>query len=102
MPQEERKGANYSTPNPGPFLAKVVSHLDPSYMGSLEVQLLHESGNDEDREGQLRVVKHLNPFYGTTSLEFVGERTHVKGIGLVVFKTRIWILVFLVLQLLNM
>lgn len=73
MPQEERKGANYSTPNPGPFLAKVVSHLDPSYMGSLEVQLLHESGNDEDREGQLRVVKHLNPFYGTTSLEFVGE-----------------------------
>ncbi len=73
MPQEERKGANHSTPNPGPFLAKVVSHLDPSYMGSLEVQLLHESGNDEDREGQLRVVKHLNPFYGTTSLEFVGE-----------------------------
>ena len=73
MPQEERKGANFSAPNPGPFLAKVVSHLDPSYMGSLEVQLLHESGNDEDREGQLRVVKHLNPFYGTTSLEFVGE-----------------------------
>ena len=73
MAQEFRKGANADTPHPGPFLAKVVSHLDPSYMGSLEVQLLHEVGNDEDREGQLRTVKHLNPFYGTTSMEFVGD-----------------------------
>ena len=73
MPQETRKGANYGSPEPGPFLAKVVSHLDPSYMGSLEVQLIHESGNDEDREGQLRTVKHLNPFYGSTSMEFVGD-----------------------------
>ncbi len=73
MPQEERSGANIYNPEPGPFLAKVVSHLDPAYMGTLEVQLIHESGNDEDREGQLRVVKHLNPFYGTTSMEFVGD-----------------------------
>ncbi len=73
MPQETRKGANAETPDAGPFLAKVVSHLDPSYMGSLEVQLIHESGNDEDREGQLRTVKYLNPFYGTTSMEFVGD-----------------------------
>ncbi len=73
MPQEIRVGANAVDPSPGPFLAKVVSHLDPAYMGSLEVQLIHESGNDEDREGQLRVVKHLNPFYGTTSMEFVGD-----------------------------
>lgn len=73
MPQETRKGANYDTPDPGPFLAKIVSHVDPAYMGSLEVQLIHESGNDEDREGQLRIVKRLNPFYGTTSMEFVGD-----------------------------
>lgn len=73
MPQEERSGANTIAPSSGPFLAKVVSHLDPAYMGTLEVQLIHESGNDEDREGQLRVVKHLNPFYGTTSMEFVGD-----------------------------
>lgn len=73
MSQEFRKAANASFPNPGPFLAKVVSHLDPSYMGTLEVQLIHESGNDEDREGQLRTVKYLNPFYGTTSFEFVGD-----------------------------
>jgi hypothetical protein len=73
MPEEYRKGANAETPDGGPFLARVVSHLDPTYMGSLEVQILHEVGNDEDREGQLRTVKHLNPFYGTTSMDFVGD-----------------------------
>ncbi len=73
MPTEFRAGANTNTPDAGPFLAKVVSHLDPAFMGSLEVQLLHESGNDEDREGQLRIVKYLNPFYGTTSIEHVSE-----------------------------
>jgi hypothetical protein len=73
MPEEYRKGANAEAPEGGPFLARVVSHLDPTYMGSLEVQILHEVGNDEDREGQLRTVKHLNPFFGSTSMEFVGD-----------------------------
>jgi len=73
MAENFRKGANAITPDAGPFLAKVVSHLDPSYMGTLEVQLLLESGNDEDREGQLRTVKYLNPFYGSTSIDYVSE-----------------------------
>lgn len=73
MTQDFRKGANADTPDAGPFLAKVVSHLDPSYMGSLEVQLLHESGNDEDREGQLRTVKYMSPFYGSTSAAYLSE-----------------------------
>ena len=73
MAENFRKGANATTPDAGPFLAKVVSHLDPSYMGTLEVQLLLESGNDEDREGQLRTVKYLNPFYGSTSIDYVSE-----------------------------
>jgi hypothetical protein len=73
MTQDFRKGANAETPDAGPFLAKVVSHLDPSYMGSLEVQLLHESGNDEDREGQLRTVKYMSPFYGSTSAAYLSE-----------------------------
>ena len=73
MAENFRKGANAETPDAGPFLAKVVSHLDPSYMGTLEVQLLLESGNDEDREGQLRTVKYLNPFYGSTSIDYVTE-----------------------------
>jgi hypothetical protein len=73
MAEEFRKGANAETPEAGPFLAKIVSHLDPTYMGTLEVQILHESGNDEDREGQLRTVKYLNPFYGSTHIEYVSD-----------------------------
>ena len=73
MAEEFRKGANAETPDAGPFLAKIVSHLDPTYMGTLEVQILHESGNDEDREGQLRTVKYLNPFYGSTHVDYVSD-----------------------------
>ena len=73
MAEEFRKGANAETPDAGPFLAKIVSHLDPTYMGTLEVQILHETGNDEDREGQLRTVKYLNPFYGSTHIDYVSD-----------------------------
>lgn len=59
--------------SPGPYLAKIVSHLDPTYMGTLEVQLLHEVGNDDSLSGQLHQVKYLSPFAGQTSVEFVGE-----------------------------
>lgn len=50
---------------PGPFLARVVSHLDPSYMGSLEVEILRPSGASES-EGQIHQVKYMSPFYGVT------------------------------------
>jgi len=54
--------------NPGPYLAVVVSHLDPKYMGSIEVELLKatDSGNLTARTGQLAQVKYLSPFYGVT------------------------------------
>ena len=32
-------------PEPGPFLARVVGFLDPTYMGGLEVELLRPVGN---------------------------------------------------------
>jgi hypothetical protein len=60
-------------PTPGPFLAKIVSHLDPTYMGTLEVQLLHEVGNDPAREGQLHQVRYMSPFFGSTSVDFVAK-----------------------------
>lgn len=58
----------------GPFLAKVVSHLDPQYMGTLEVELLTEVGNAPRAAGQLRKVKHMSPFMGSTAIEFVGKQ----------------------------
>ena len=57
---------------PGPFIAKVVSHLDPSYMGILEVELLRDTGNTS-AAGQLHQVKMLSPFYGVTSVDYVGD-----------------------------
>ena len=75
MPEEIRLSAveGGKMSSPGPFLAKIISHLDPTYMGSLEVQLMHEVGNDEGRSGQLHVVKYLSPFAGQTSVDYVGE-----------------------------
>ena len=68
---------DYSSPDsaqssPGPFLARVVSHLVPSYMGVLEVELLRPVGNDSTA-GQLHQVKMMSPFWGSTSVSFVGE-----------------------------
>jgi len=55
---------------PGPFLAKVVSHLDPSYMGMLEVRILRPVGGSDDA-GQLHTVKYMSPFYGVTNVDYV-------------------------------
>lgn len=70
---ELRRSPQDITPNPGPFLAKIVSHLDTEYMGTLEVELLHPVGNNDSREGQVFQVKYLSPFYGVTSAEFIGK-----------------------------
>jgi hypothetical protein len=59
----------------GPYLAKVVSHLDPSFMSSLEVTLLRDQGNSVGSEGQTYVVKYMTPFFGSTSYEFMGTNT---------------------------
>ncbi len=73
MAEETREAPGSGKSSPGPYLAKIVSHLDPTYMGTLEVQLLHEVGNDESKQGQLHQVKYLSPFAGQTNVEFVSE-----------------------------
>lgn len=70
---ETRPSGGSEKSSPGPYLAKIVSHLDPTYMGILEVQLLHEVGNDDAAEGQLHQVRYLSPFAGQTSVDYVGE-----------------------------
>jgi len=55
---------------PGPFLARVVSHLDPTYMGILEVEILRPAGGD-GTESQLHQVKYMSPFYGITGVKYV-------------------------------
>ena len=54
--------------NSGPYEAIIVDHLDPMYMGTLRVELIHYSGamNTPLRTGQLVTVRYLSPFYGVT------------------------------------
>ena len=61
-----------SNPRPGPFLAKVIGHLDPSYMGMLEVELLRPVGNDGSA-GQLHQVKMMSPFWGSTGVDYIAK-----------------------------
>lgn len=72
MAEETRKSlAGGKLTNPGPYLAKIISHLDPTYMGKLQVQLLREIGNDDSQEGQTHSVSFLSPFAGQTSVAYV-------------------------------
>jgi uncharacterized protein (DUF2345 family) len=55
--------------NPGPYIAKVVSHLDQTYMGALQVQLLKTTmgGDDESEAGEVVIVNYASPFFGSTT-----------------------------------
>jgi hypothetical protein len=57
----------------GPTLAKVVSHIEPSYLGTLEVTLLKTQGNDITDETQTVSVRYAPPFYGVTGYSFQGS-----------------------------
>lgn len=63
----------------GIYMAKVVGHLDPSFMGTLEVTLLRNDGNDLNDSTQTYAVKYANPFYGVTGYDFMGNNTQSKN-----------------------
>ena len=71
MAEDTRQSIGQSPVDAGPFIAKVVSNIDPTYMGGLEVQILTEVGGDDDATAQLRPVKYLSPFYSVTSNDFI-------------------------------
>ena len=62
-------------PSPGPFLAEVTNHLDPTYMGCLEVALLKGTPNSTKEQGETYLVKYLSPFAGTTSIRYEGTNS---------------------------
>jgi len=67
IPQHTTSGGVLS--GSGPYIARVVSVIDSTYMGTLQVELLKSAstGNQTDTEGQLYNVKYLSPFYGVTA-----------------------------------
>jgi len=62
-------------PSPGPFLAEVTNHLDPTYTGCLEVSLLKGTPNSTKEQGETYVVKYLSPFAGNTSIRYEGTNS---------------------------
>ena len=68
-------GVGFAKMPPGPFLAKVVNHLDPKRQGALRVQLLPNtvSGSDDLDDGQLFTARYCSPFYGTTDVHSNGK-----------------------------
>jgi hypothetical protein len=70
-----REGASLEN---GPYLARIVGHLDPSLMGSLEVTLLREQGNTIGDDNQSYVVRCAMPFFGYTAFEFMGQNDGSK------------------------
>jgi len=69
----ERRSVERPRFNPGPYLARIVSHLDPKYMGSLQVELLRDVGNLPGRSGNIFQVRYLSPFYGVTGFEHLAQ-----------------------------
>lgn len=62
----------------GPYLARIISHLDPSLMGSLEVTLLRDQSNSIGDDLQTYVVRCATPFFGYTAFEFMGQNDASK------------------------
>lgn len=73
MPFEKRVRGKLGTP--GPFLAEVTNHLDPTYMGGVEVALIKGIPSAAKQRGETYVVKYLSPFYGVTSQRFEGTNS---------------------------
>jgi len=57
----------------GPYIAKIVNHLDSEYMGAIEVEILklNDAGNPEGGSGYLMPCYYVSPFYGVTPREGV-------------------------------
>lgn len=62
-------------PSPGPFLAEVTNHLDPTYMGGLEVALIKGMPGSTKIQGETYVVRYLSPFAGNTSIRHEGTNS---------------------------
>lgn len=60
-------------PSPGPFLAQVTNHLDPMYMGRLEIALIKTIPSSTDFQAEVYVANYCSPFMGFTSDRYEGN-----------------------------
>ena len=74
------KRTSFKVHKPGPYLGIIKNHLDPTRMGGVEVELIRGyTGNVEGSTGLLVPCYYLSPFYGITSLDFVGGPDTLKN-----------------------
>lgn len=74
MPVDRRsKESTLKSKDAGPFIATVVSHLDPKGMGTLQVQVEKAVGGDREETSQLTTCRYLSPFYGVTDFRHNGS-----------------------------
>ncbi len=57
-----------------PCLAKVISHLDTGYMGTIQVQLLRPGAGNDTSSTQTHTVRYMSPFWGNTSVDYVANQ----------------------------
>ena len=60
-------------PSPGPYIGVVTNHLDPTYMGALEVSLIIPTQGSTQLQRQTGIVHYSSPYSGTTSDKFEGN-----------------------------
>jgi predicted chitinase len=72
---ENERSSQKQRVSPGPFLAKVVNHLDPTYMGSLEVAVIKGTPGQPKTESSNVIVRYCSPFFGSTSASFEGNNS---------------------------
>jgi hypothetical protein len=80
---QEKRSVSGATENigigTGPYLARIVSHLDPTFMGGLEVTIFREQGNSNADDTQTYNVRCASPFFGYTGFEFQGDNSALKS-----------------------
>lgn len=80
---EHKRSADVGTDtsNPGPYLARVIKHADPYYLGGLEVELLKttEAGNVGETLGQTVICYYASPFYGITQSTSIGKNDNYSN-----------------------
>ena len=61
---------SFKLPSAGPFIARITSHLDPTFMGGVEAVLEEGTFTDPTQQKFVYPLRYLNPFYGAMSSDF--------------------------------
>ena len=65
--------SSFTLPTPGPYIARITNHLDPTLGGGVEAVLEQGTVNDPSVQNHTFVLRYLSPFYGVTTAEFQGN-----------------------------